>query len=65
MARYRPIYEKLHRYNLRHLQFHLTDGRSLVRIHQPKKFGDSLLEIRPSVRRMIVEHKPIYGFEIG
>ncbi len=65
LARYRPIYEKLRRHDLRHLQFHLPDGRSLLRVHQPDKFGDSLLSIRPSITALVEKHKPLYGFEIG
>ncbi len=64
LAYYLPVYEKLSRHNLRHLQFHLPDGRSFLRVHQPKNYGDSLL-FRPSIERVIHTHKPVYGFEIG
>ncbi|WP_456451303.1 diguanylate cyclase [Hydrogenimonas sp.] len=65
LKRYRPIYETLHRHDLRHLQFHLPDGTSFLRVHEPGKFGDSLLSIRPSIAKMIEKHKPLYGFEVG
>ncbi|WP_457596409.1 diguanylate cyclase [Hydrogenimonas sp.] len=65
LKRYLPIYEKLHRHDLRHLQFHLPDGTSFLRVHEPRKFGDSLLEIRHSVAKIVEKHKPLYGFEIG
>ena len=65
LKRYLPIYQKLHRHDLRHLQFHLPDGRSLLRVHKPDKYGDSLLGIRPSLAKMIENHKPLYGFEVG
>jgi|GEM_PF-1170938 len=65
LKRYRPIYETLRRHDLRHLQFHLPDGTSFLRVHEPEKYGDSLLAIRPSVAKIIEKHKPLYGFEIG
>ncbi len=64
LAYYLPVYEKLSKHNLRHLQFHLPDGRSFLRVHQPENYGDSLL-FRPSIERVIHTHKPVYGFEIG
>lgn len=64
LARYLPLYEKLQRHSLRHLQFHTPDGRSFLRVHKPDTFGDSLL-FRPSIESMIHTHKPIYGFEVG
>jgi diguanylate cyclase (GGDEF)-like protein len=63
--KFEPIYRKLSRRNLRHMQFHLPDGRSFLRVHQPDKFGDSLVDVRPSIRTIIHEHKPLYGFEVG
>ena len=65
LKRYLPIYNNLHRYNLRHLQFHLPDGTSFLRVHEPTKYGDSLLAIRPSIAMIIEKHKPLFGFEIG
>ncbi len=64
LAYYLPLYEKLSGHNLRHLQFHLPDGRSFLRVHRPEDYGDSLL-FRPSIERVIHTRKPVYGFEIG
>ncbi|BDY13125.1 diguanylate cyclase [Hydrogenimonas cancrithermarum] len=63
--RYAPIYKKLADYKLRHFQFHLPDGRSFLRIHKADVYGDSLLEIRPSIAKIVKTHKPLYGFETG
>ena len=65
LRRYRPVYETLHRHDLRHLQFHLPDGTSFLRLHAPDAYGDSLLAIRPSIAKIIEKHKPLYGFEVG
>ncbi len=65
LSRYRPIFDTLQRHALKHLQFHLPDGRSFLRVHAPSKYGDSLLSIRPSIRIITKEHKPLFGYEIG
>ena len=65
LKRYLPIYRKLLRHDLRHFQFHLPDGRSLLRVHKPDSYDDSLLGIRPSITKMVENHKPLYGFEVG
>jgi len=65
LKRYGPIYRKLHKYDLEHLQFHLPDGTSLLRVHAPEKYGDSLLNIRSSLAMIVQTHKPLYGFEVG
>ncbi|WP_457598174.1 diguanylate cyclase [Hydrogenimonas sp.] len=64
LERYRPVYEKLSKLGLRHLQLHLPDGSSFLRVHNARYSGDSLL-FRPSIASVIREHKPVYGFEIG
>ncbi len=64
LERYRPVYEKLSKLGLRHLQIHLPDGSSFLRVHNAGYSGDSLL-FRPSIASVIRKHKPVYGFEIG
>ncbi len=65
LEKYTPIFDKLSRHGLRHLQFHLSDGSSLLRVHNSKLCGDSLL-FRTSIARVVKNHKkPVYGFEIG
>ncbi len=60
-----PTYQKLRERNLRQLHFHLPDGRSFLRFHQPDRFGDPLFEARPSVRIANTEKRPVQGFESG
>ncbi len=65
LERYAPLFKKLAGYGVRHLQFHLWDGSSLLRVHNSELSGDSLL-FRPSIARVVKSHKkPVYGFEIG
>ncbi len=60
-----PSYQALQRRNVRQLHFHLPDGRSFVRFHQPDKFGDPLFDARPSVRIANTEKRIVQGFETG
>ena len=53
------------RYNIRQLHFHLPDSTSFLRMHRPKKFGDSLKGIRESVDFVNKEKVPFVGFEEG
>ncbi len=64
LAHYLPLYEKLAKHSLRHLQFHTPDGRSFLRVHRPQVYGDSLL-FRPSIVKVIHTREPVYGFEVG
>ena len=47
------------------MQFHLPDGNSFLRMHNPQKFGDKLSSIRPMIKEIHVSHKPIHGYETG
>jgi len=60
-----PAYQRLRKHNLRQLHFHLPDSTSFLRFHRPEKFGDSLLDIRTSVRLTNQQKKFVYGFEEG
>jgi PAS domain S-box-containing protein len=60
-----PAYLAMKKHNLLQLHFHLPDGTSYLRFHQPDRYGDSLLEARPSIRLVHSERKPVHGFEIG
>jgi PAS domain S-box-containing protein len=60
-----PIYQKLRERNMRQLHFHLPDGRSFLRFHQPDRYGDPLFEARPSVRIANTEKRFVQGFESG
>ncbi len=62
-----PLYKALKREN-KHLEvmhFHLPDGRSFLRMHNPQKFGDDLSKIRPAVQQVHQKRTPLTGYEIG
>jgi len=58
-------YQGIWQNRLRQLHFHLPDGESFLRFHQPKRFGDKLFSVRPSVRIANTEHRAVIGFEAG
>ncbi|SDY25299.1 Signal transduction histidine kinase [Allochromatium warmingii] len=60
-----PTYQRLHHNGLRQLHFHTPDGRSYLRMHKPEKYGDTLADIRDSVRITNTELRPTIGFESG
>lgn len=60
-----PTYRNLRELGIRQLHFQTTDGNSFLRFHEPQKYGDNLLNIRPSIRRVLETRQPIQGFEAG
>jgi signal transduction histidine kinase/DNA-binding response OmpR family regulator len=58
-------YAAMEERNMRQLHFHLADGTSFLRFHQPDKFGDPLFAARPSVRIANTEKRTVSGFETG
>jgi PAS domain S-box-containing protein len=58
-------YESMKRQNLLQLHFHLADGTSYLRFHQPESYGDALFEARPSVRICNTENRIVQGMEVG
>ncbi|MBI5164422.1 MAG: response regulator [Magnetospirillum sp.] len=60
-----PLYTELRGRDLRQLHFHLPDGRSFLRFHQPDRFGDPLFDVRPSVKIANTELHSVQGFETG
>ena len=58
-----PQYMELKFRNIQQLQFHTADGKSFLRFDTPDRFGDSLVEARPSIRIANTEQRPVYGFE--
>ena len=58
-------YEQMKKLNVRQFHFHTHDGRSLLRFHLPYKSGDSLMELRTSIRVANTEFKTMVGFEGG
>lgn len=61
----RSTYENLQRNGIRQLHFHTPDARSLLRMHRPSRYGDSLVGVRPSVVRANQEQRLVTGFEEG
>ncbi|MBN2260802.1 MAG: diguanylate cyclase [Clostridiales bacterium] len=51
--------------NFRQFHFHLLNGDSFLRFHRPDKYGDNLLEVRESVKRVLETGEFIEGFEEG
>lgn len=47
------------------MQFHASDGHSIVRMHLKEKFGDNIAVKRPMLRIVHAGHKMFTGFEGG
>jgi diguanylate cyclase (GGDEF)-like protein len=60
-----PIYDRMKEHKFRQFHFHLKDSSSFLRMHKPKKHGDSLTDIRYSIVQTNATLKPHYGFEEG
>ena len=60
-----PTYDRMVAQGIRQFQFHTPTGQSYLRFHAPDKFGDSLWDIRPSVRIANTEQRAVSAFEAG
>jgi len=60
-----PVFEEIRKEGFSQLQFHLAPAVSFYRAHSPKKFGDDLSKIRPTVIAANQEHKTVEGLEEG
>ena len=61
-----PYYKDLKKNNnIRQVHFHLPDGRSFLRMHRPNKYGDSLFDIRPAIKKANTKLVETRGFEEG
>lgn len=58
-----PVYERLKNKNFKQLHFHLLGGTSFLRMQAPDKYGDNLLDLRPSLRQINASHSYVEGFE--
>lgn len=58
-------YEYFKNHGIRQLHFHLKDNESFLRFHRPKRHGDSLTGVRPTVEYVNSTHNSISGFEEG
>ncbi|WP_238551863.1 response regulator [Candidatus Symbiobacter mobilis] len=59
------VYDVLQQEGVPRLQFHLADDRVFLRFHQPEMAGDALEAIRPSLRIVQAERRPVSGLEVG
>ena len=62
-----PLFKALEKENLyfKVMHFHLPDGTTFLRMHNPDFFGDNLQSIRPMITAVNKSRKRIAGFEIG
>ena len=58
-------YKAMEKLNLLQLHFHLADGTSFLRFHQPDRYGDFLFDVRPGVRICNTEKRIVQGMESG
>jgi two-component system sensor histidine kinase/response regulator len=58
-------YEALKQRKLKQFHFHLADGTSFLRFHQPDRYGDPLFDKRESVRLANTRLERVSGFETG
>ncbi|MBI5559569.1 MAG: PAS domain S-box protein [Deltaproteobacteria bacterium] len=63
----RPMYDSLKKSypHIHVMHFHLPDGDSFLRMHQPDWHGDDLRQIRSAVQEVHNKLKPLFGYEIG
>lgn len=47
------------------MNFHLPDGTTLLRVHNPDFYGDNLSEIRPIITTVHRDKKPLSGYDLG
>lgn len=45
------------------MQFHMPDGTVFLRMHEPSRYGDNLMNKRSMIREVHSKHKPVFGFE--
>jgi len=62
-----PKYEALQSENkfFQVLHFHLPDGTTFLRMHNPSFFGDDLTNIRPMIATVQQKRQALAGYEIG
>ncbi|MBE0494553.1 MAG: EAL domain-containing protein, partial [Thiomicrospira sp.] len=58
-------YQQMRRQGIYQFQFSLPDNTSLLRLHNPSRFGDDLTDIRTSIRLANQTLKPVTGFDFG
>lgn len=58
-------YSYLKTLGVKQVHIHLPNNESFLRMHKPKKYGDDLTTVRPTVAYVNRHHKPIDGMEEG
>lgn len=54
--------EKFHNIEI---HIHTKEGRSLLRLYEPTKFGDDLTQVREDVKHVVNYKTPVFGFATG
>ena len=62
-AKFTLMQEETNNFQVMHI--HLSDGTSLLRVHQPDKYGDKIADRRAMLREIHKNHKSIVGYETG
>ena len=61
-----PFYNnELKKAGINNFHFHTTLGESFLRFHSPTDNGDTLFDIRPSIKIANIDKKMVFGFEGG
>ncbi|AEJ19117.1 cache domain-containing protein [Gracilinema caldarium] len=58
--KYEPLKQRVVRFH-----FHLPNGTSFLRMHNPEYYGDNLLDLRPMVRAVLAKKEKVQGMERG
>ena len=58
-------FERLKNVGISNIHFHTKEGKSFLRLHNPKKFGDDLSKIRKTVNYMVENKRRVEAFEVG
>ncbi|MEF3191706.1 MAG: hypothetical protein K6347_04025, partial [Campylobacterales bacterium] len=51
--------------DLAFMQFHLADGRSLLRVHDPMRYGDNIAAKRPMLQKLHRTKQELHHIEVG
>lgn len=62
-----PLWERLKQDEARSnvIHYHLPNGNSFLRMHQPDKYDDNISALRATLRHIHQHQKPLVGFEKG
>jgi len=58
--KYEPLKQRVVRFH-----FHLPNGTSFLRMHNPDQYDDNLLDLRPMVRAVLTQKQNVQGIERG